>query len=68
MDVTALKRGKSGKFISVPQFKKRKLYGKQLDGLRLQPKVAEKAFKIPAGILRQEILYKLINLTLDKTK
>ena len=66
-DVTALKRGKRRKFNSVAQFKKRKLDVKRLDGLRLQPKVPEKAL-IPAGIInsRQEILY--IYLTLDKTK
>ena len=46
-DVTALKRGK---VISVAQFKKRKLDMKRLDGLRLQPKVPEKAL-IHAALL-----------------
>ena len=50
-DVTALKRGK---FISVAQFRKRKLDVKRLDRLRLQQKVQEKAL-IPAGISHQEI-------------
>ena len=42
-DVTAIKKGKGGKFIFAAQFKKRLLDVKRLDGLRLQPKVTEKA-------------------------
>ena len=55
-DVTALKRRKWGKSISVAQFRKQKFHVKRLEGLRLQPKVPEKALT-PAGISCQEIIY-----------
>ena len=48
-DVTAIKRGNGGKFISASQFEKRLLDVERLDELRLQPKVREKVL-IPDNV------------------